>query len=144
MATLTSTTVDDPAAEPVRNEPLVIAGESSHWIVGGTDETGAPITTSWVLSGCPGACALAPGPEVDLGPAPSAEGTTITDGATVFTAVEAGGWRLEPLADLARERRSAGIARLESGVVFVHGGRDDEGPHLDGELCFPVELTPLE
>lgn len=144
MATLGSTTVDDPAAELVRNEPLVIAGESSHWIVGGTDDSGAPITTSWVLSGCPAACALEPGPEVDLGTAPSAMGLTITDGTSVSIAVEAGGWRLEPIADLVRERRSAGIGRLESGVVFVHGGRDDAGPHLDGELCFPAGLIPLE
>ncbi len=143
MATLATIPLNDPAAGPVRNEPLVIAGESSHWIVGGTDESGAPITTSWILSGCPDACVLTSGPGVDLGPAPSAEGTTVTDGTTVFVAMEVGGWRLEPLGDLIRERRGSGIARLESGVVFVHGGEDEEGPHLDAELCFPAELSPL-
>lgn len=144
MSTLAITTVDDPATEAVRNEPLVLEGESSHWIVGGTDAAGDPITTSWVLSGCPEACALEPGPEVDLRTAPRADGLTLTDGLSVFTAVEAGGWHLEPVADLARERNAAGIVVYESGMVFLHGGRDPDGPHLDGELCFPAELTPLD
>lgn len=144
MSTLATTIVDDPAAEAVRNEPLVLEGESSHWIVGGMDAAGDPITTSWVLSGCPEACALEPGPEVDVRTAPRADGLTLTDGLSVFTAVEAGGWHLEPVADLARERNAAGIVVYESGMVFLHGGRDPDGPHLDGELCFPAELTPLD
>lgn len=97
-----------------------------------------------MLRGCPAACRLEAGPEVDLGTAPRAEGLTVTDGRAVFTAVEEGGWRLERVADLVAERRAAGITRYESGIVFVHGGRDDEGPRLDGELCFPAALVPLD
>ncbi len=144
LADLVPMPIDEPTEPAVRRDPLVFEGESSHWIVGGTDASGVPVTTSWVLSGCPESCTLAPGPDVDLGTAPRADGLTLTDGSSVFTAVEDGGWHLEPVAPLAQERLTAGITVYESGMVFVHGGRDADGPRLDGELCFPAALTPLD
>ena len=144
LATFASTPIAEPTAALDRRAPLVLEGERSHWIVGGTDAEGGSLTTTWILSGCPEACTLEPGPEVNLGPALRAEGLTLTDGLSVFTAVEEGGWHLEPIADLAHRRDGAGITAYESGIVFVHGGRGVDGPRLDGELCFPAELTALE
>ena len=143
LVTLTSTPIDDPAVEPARIEPLVLEGTGSTWVLGGTDGAGTPLSTSWVVAGCPGACTLTPGPEVTLGPAPRSEGLFLHDGRTVYRAVEEGGWHLEPVADLVHDRDFGGITAYESGMVYVHGGAGSSGPRKDAELCFPTELAPF-
>ena len=143
FASFATTPVDDVGAEPVRLEPLVVQGERSLWVIGGSDGAGAPVTTSWVVRGCPEACALEAGPALELGVGASLRGDVLVDGARVSRVSEEGGWHLSPVAELVHPRQGAGVTAYESGIVWVHGGAGIDGPRGDAELCWPAQLTPL-
>lgn len=141
------------AAEPthgVRDGALLAERGGRAWLLGGTDALGDVRTDTLLLSGCPDACAVAPGPTwpdarvgvaalpIDAGLLLVGGGDAGAPGALVERArLDTALPTFEPAPPLAVPRSQAGVVRFASGVTVVLGGRAAGGVTGSVEVCWP-------
>ncbi len=134
-----------------RREALAILGPDSRvLVVGGVDGVGELRTDTVVLSGCPDACVVEPGPEwtrARVGAA--AQGALLIGGVEPSAAAESQpvpivdevhfGDRIEvrSFGALAGPRADAAAFLVARGIVGVVGGEDASGPRSDTDICVP-------
>jgi hypothetical protein len=149
---------------PVRRAPVVVRDPSRRaaLVLGGEDATGQPVSETTIVTGCPDACTVAPGPvweRARLGPAiAETDRSTFLLGGTSIDPTSHGSMAsaavdeivivgdtvsFETFGDLDRPRARATAVHLASGLVLVVGGVGPEGVGLATfTLCWPNALEP--
>jgi hypothetical protein len=130
--------------------------------LGGEDATGQPVSETTIVTGCPDACTVAPGPvweRARLAPAiAETDRSTFLLGGTSIDPTSHGSMAsaavdeivivgdtvsFETFGDLDRPRARATAVHLASGLVLVVGGVGPEGVGLTTfTLCWPNALEP--
>lgn len=119
----------------------------------GFEVDGAPSAETFVLRGCPEACAAEPGPAWEEPRAGVA--FTRTDAGTLWLVGGEGSARIDLVVwdgsaprfeagpTLAGPRAGAAVFEQASGVVTVAGGEGPDGPSRTFEQCTPAALDPF-
>ncbi len=130
---------------------LVASSDGAQALLGGgLDEAGALRTDTVWFQGCPSDCKLEAGPAWTaragsrVQPAPGG-GAWIVGGeeSRVVERVRFGPEAppaIESFAELAEPRADASLLVVDSGILYVAGGRSSAGPSASVEICFPDVL----
>lgn len=114
-------------------------------LFGGVDQNGVVRTDTLAFTGCPAACAAAPGPtwtNARTGFALDPSGIVV-GGSPATSQIErvvfpSGVPTIQAYGSLAVPRRDPGVVRLAGGPIVVFGGADLSVPRGDVEACFPA------
>ncbi|MBX7192748.1 MAG: hypothetical protein K1X94_11850 [Sandaracinaceae bacterium] len=123
--------------------------------VGATDESGAVVHDTLLVTGCPARCEVSAGPAWDdarsgVAFAQTTSGAWLAGGrddrgpvALVDRITWTGSTPSFVSSSLATAREDASITPLAGGLVVIAGGRGADRPLADLELCAPDALEPL-
>lgn len=123
--------------------------------LGAIDELGAVSTETWLVRGCPRACAVEPGPawpdaREGFAVAPTSTGAWLVGGrvrgapsARVERIVWSAGEPSIEATSLVTARDDAAVTPLAGGMILVVGGRGAERALESFELCAPASLEPI-